>query len=51
MLLPEYHIKQVRHQALLLEARRIFAEMENDPAKRISQEELRRQLAEKATPR
>ena len=43
--------EQVRHQALLLEARRIFAEMESDPTKRISHEELRRQLAEKAAAR
>ena len=39
--------KQVQHQALLLAGRRIFAEMEGDPAKRISHEELRRQLADK----
>ena len=42
---------QVRHQALLLEARRIFAEMENEPAKRISHDALRRQLSEKVATR
>lgn len=39
--------RQVRHQALLLEGRRIFAEMERDPSKRISHQELRRQINEK----
>ena len=39
--------KQLEQLKLLAESRRIFAEMASDPSKRISQEELRRQLSEK----
>ena len=39
--------RQIEQLKLLAESRRIFAEMASDPSKRISQEELRRQLSEK----
>lgn len=42
--------RQLKQLELLAESRRIFAEMAADPAKRVSHEELRRQLAQKAAP-
>lgn len=43
--------QQLKQLELLAESRRIFAEMAADPAKRISHEELRRQLAQKVAAR
>ena len=40
--------KRLRHLELLMESKRIFAEMESDSNNRISQQELKRLIAEKA---
>lgn len=40
--------ERLKHLELLIEAKRIFAEMESDPKNRISHHELKQLLAEKA---
>ncbi len=41
--------ERLKHLELLMEAKRIFVEMESDPVNRISHQELKRMIAEKVS--